>query len=208
MLLPALWDVRSYTAAVVRFKILTAARMKITAFWDVAPCSLTSETSVYFHETTQRYIPQRRHLRCWCYSSKRTAYYLFHFFSCLIMFPTNWLTRLLTHSVYWLTYPDSLNGCQNSIAFVCRLHISEVRGFTRPQKSHFFVTSTRKNRYDLKRINWSISQLHNAPKVMVKWLAFLPRIREFRLHISAKIPAILRISWFSHSLRGYAGIVA
>jgi hypothetical protein len=49
--------------------------MKTTAFWDVAPCSLvevdrrfgaitlmmdvagTSETSVYFNETTRSYIP-------------------------------------------------------------------------------------------------------------------------------------------------------
>jgi hypothetical protein len=40
--------------------------MKTTAFWDVAPYSLalmmeevrTCETSVYFNETTRRYIPE------------------------------------------------------------------------------------------------------------------------------------------------------
>jgi hypothetical protein len=58
----------------MRFQVLTAASMKTTAFWDIAPLSLgvgrrfraialmmkavsTSETSVYFNETTQRYIP-------------------------------------------------------------------------------------------------------------------------------------------------------
>jgi hypothetical protein len=50
--------------------------MQMTAFWDVVPCSLkadrrfivlmmeaecTSETSIYFHETTRRYIPESRH---------------------------------------------------------------------------------------------------------------------------------------------------
>jgi hypothetical protein len=52
--------------------------MKITVFWDVAPCSLveviiraialmmdaasTSETSVNFYQTTQRNIPEDSHL--------------------------------------------------------------------------------------------------------------------------------------------------
>jgi len=46
--------------------------MKMTAFWDVRACSLlevlmmeavrTSETSVYFHETTRRYVPESCHL--------------------------------------------------------------------------------------------------------------------------------------------------
>jgi hypothetical protein len=42
----------------------------MTAFWDIAPCNLvevalimeavrTTETSVYFNETTRRYIPGR-----------------------------------------------------------------------------------------------------------------------------------------------------
>jgi hypothetical protein len=62
--------------------------MKTTVFWDVAPCSLlevvqscilpllsgliallievvrTSETSVYYHETTRRYIPENYYLYC------------------------------------------------------------------------------------------------------------------------------------------------
>jgi hypothetical protein len=58
----------------VRFKVLMVACMKMTAFWDVALYSLvevdwrfialmmavvrTSETSVYFSETAQRYIPE------------------------------------------------------------------------------------------------------------------------------------------------------
>jgi hypothetical protein len=64
----------------VTFQVLTAASMKMTAFWDVAPRSLvevdrrlrgayclhqgdeTSETSVYFYETTRRYIPESCHL--------------------------------------------------------------------------------------------------------------------------------------------------
>jgi hypothetical protein len=47
----------------VTFQVLRAASMKMTAFWDVAPCTLvevdlmmeavsTCETSVYFYETT------------------------------------------------------------------------------------------------------------------------------------------------------------
>jgi hypothetical protein len=53
----------------MRFQVLTAASMKIVAFWDVAPSSVvkigpddgavpSSETSVYFNETTLRYIPE------------------------------------------------------------------------------------------------------------------------------------------------------
>jgi hypothetical protein len=58
--------------------------MKMTAFWDVAPCSLvevdrrfvlmmetvcTSETSVYFYETTRLNIPESCHLQELSYSS-------------------------------------------------------------------------------------------------------------------------------------------
>jgi hypothetical protein len=60
----------------VRFQVLTAATMKVTVFWDIAPCSLVqidrrfkgvslmmelvslSETSANFHETTRRNIPE------------------------------------------------------------------------------------------------------------------------------------------------------
>jgi hypothetical protein len=52
----------------LRFPVLTTASMKMTAFWDNAPCSLvdvlmmetvcTSETSVNFCETTQRNITE------------------------------------------------------------------------------------------------------------------------------------------------------
>jgi hypothetical protein len=59
-----------------RFEVLTAASMKMTVSWD-APCSLvevyrlivlmletasTSETSVYFYQTTRRNIPEDSHL--------------------------------------------------------------------------------------------------------------------------------------------------
>jgi hypothetical protein len=62
----------------VRFQVLTAASMKMTAFFNIAPCSLevdqrfialvmqgvrTSETSVYFNESTRRYIPESCHLQ-------------------------------------------------------------------------------------------------------------------------------------------------
>jgi hypothetical protein len=57
----------------VRFKVLTAASIKVTAFWDIAPCSLVgvdrlfkgtychhhqgdAETSVYSKETFQKAI--------------------------------------------------------------------------------------------------------------------------------------------------------
>jgi hypothetical protein len=64
----------------VTFQVLTAANMKITVFWDVAPCSLvetdrpmmeavnTSETSVNFYETTRRSIPEGCYFHtfiCW-----------------------------------------------------------------------------------------------------------------------------------------------
>jgi hypothetical protein len=57
----------------VRFQALTAANVKMTAFWDIEPRSLVEvdrrfrgayclhhqgdETSIYFNETTWRYIP-------------------------------------------------------------------------------------------------------------------------------------------------------
>jgi hypothetical protein len=75
----------------VRFQVFKEASMKVTAFWDVAPCSLVevddvsevrtvsiirarlialmmeavriSETSVYFHETSRRYIADSCHLQ-------------------------------------------------------------------------------------------------------------------------------------------------
>jgi hypothetical protein len=59
----------------VRFQVLTAAHMKMTAFWDIVPCSLveeialmmeavcTSETSVNFYGTTRRNIPKGCHLK-------------------------------------------------------------------------------------------------------------------------------------------------
>jgi hypothetical protein len=53
----------------VTFQVPTAASIKMTAFWDVAQCSLfevdrsTSETSVYFNETARRYIPEGFHIR-------------------------------------------------------------------------------------------------------------------------------------------------
>jgi hypothetical protein len=40
--------------------------MRMTAFWDMAIALMeaahTSETSVYFNETTRRYIPEGSHL--------------------------------------------------------------------------------------------------------------------------------------------------
>jgi hypothetical protein len=66
----------------VRLQVLTAASVKIKAFWDIAPCSLfkvdrrfrctyclhhqgvmveavrTSEMSVYSNKTKRRYIPE------------------------------------------------------------------------------------------------------------------------------------------------------
>jgi hypothetical protein len=68
----------------VRFQVLTAASMKMTIFWDIAPCSLvevtdvskvlaaiialmmektsTSETSVNFYQSTRRNNPEESHL--------------------------------------------------------------------------------------------------------------------------------------------------
>jgi hypothetical protein len=58
----------------LRFEVLTAASLKMTAFSDVAPCSLvevyrlialmmeaasTSETSVNFYQTTRRKNPEK-----------------------------------------------------------------------------------------------------------------------------------------------------
>jgi hypothetical protein len=53
----------------VRFQLLTASSIKMTVFWDVAPCNLvalimeavgTSETSVNFYQTTWHNIPEDR----------------------------------------------------------------------------------------------------------------------------------------------------
>jgi hypothetical protein len=63
----------------VRFQVLTAASMKIRAFWDIAQCNLVRvdrrftgayclhhqvncETSVYSNENTLSYIPEGSHL--------------------------------------------------------------------------------------------------------------------------------------------------
>jgi hypothetical protein len=58
----------------VRFQVLSAAIIKMTAFWDIAPCSLvevdgpedgavyTFETSVNFYETIRRNITEGCHL--------------------------------------------------------------------------------------------------------------------------------------------------
>jgi hypothetical protein len=66
------------TCISVRFQVLMAANLKISTFWSVALCSLvkidhayrpddegnsTSETSVYFCETTRRSIPENSYLR-------------------------------------------------------------------------------------------------------------------------------------------------
>jgi hypothetical protein len=70
--------VTAYRHAVATFQVLTAASMNMTAFWDMAPCSLVkvdrrfryacwlialimeavriSETSAYFNKTTRRCI--------------------------------------------------------------------------------------------------------------------------------------------------------
>jgi hypothetical protein len=64
----------------MRVQVLAAAKMTMTAFWNIAPCSLvevdrhfrgfialmidavpTTEMSVYFKETTRRYIPESCH---------------------------------------------------------------------------------------------------------------------------------------------------
>jgi hypothetical protein len=60
----------------VRFQVLTAATMKMLVFWDNEQCNLveveridlimqkvsTSETSVYFIDTTRRNIPEGSNL--------------------------------------------------------------------------------------------------------------------------------------------------
>jgi hypothetical protein len=74
----------------MRFQVLTAASMKMEAFWDIAPCSLvgvdprfrdayclrhhpdkeavrTSETSVCSKETTWCYIPEGFHFQIQIY---------------------------------------------------------------------------------------------------------------------------------------------
>jgi hypothetical protein len=85
----------------VRFQVLMVADTKMTAFWDIALCSLmkvyrhfrgayflhhqgnetlmmtavcTSEISVYFHKTTWRYIPESCHLHE-LYLSKAVPWY-------------------------------------------------------------------------------------------------------------------------------------
>jgi hypothetical protein len=50
----------------LRFQVITAASVKMTAFWDISlimEAVRTSETSVYFNETTWRYIPEGCYLR-------------------------------------------------------------------------------------------------------------------------------------------------
>jgi hypothetical protein len=51
----------------VSFQVFMAASMKMTNFWDIAPCRLevygrNSETSVCFNETTRRYMAEGSHL--------------------------------------------------------------------------------------------------------------------------------------------------
>jgi hypothetical protein len=58
---------------VLRLQVLTAASMKVTVFWDIAPYSLmialmmeavsTSETSVNLYQTARRNIPEDSHLQ-------------------------------------------------------------------------------------------------------------------------------------------------
>jgi hypothetical protein len=55
------------------FQVITAASMKKTVFWVVAPCILslmmeaasTSETSVNFYQTTRRNNLEDSHLQVW-----------------------------------------------------------------------------------------------------------------------------------------------
>jgi hypothetical protein len=65
----------------VRFQVLAIVSMMMIAFWDIALCSLidvdrhfivllmeaviTSEMSVYFNETTRRYIPELTEIGKW-----------------------------------------------------------------------------------------------------------------------------------------------
>jgi hypothetical protein len=65
--------IQEITADTVGFEVLTAASVKMAAFWVVAPCSLiialmmeatgTSKTSVNFYQTTRRYHPEDSHLQ-------------------------------------------------------------------------------------------------------------------------------------------------
>jgi hypothetical protein len=82
------WDKRQKVHRIkyVRFQVLTAASMKMAAFWDVAPCSLvkvyrrfggaccflcqdflpvvsTFETPVNFYRNSRRNIPEGSHLQ-------------------------------------------------------------------------------------------------------------------------------------------------
>jgi hypothetical protein len=66
----------------MRFQVSTAVSMNMTAFWDIASCSLilkieavnTSETSANFHECTRRNISEdcRLNKRSVRYEDQRT----------------------------------------------------------------------------------------------------------------------------------------
>jgi hypothetical protein len=56
--------------AVARFQVLTAARMKMTVLWDVAPCNL-----VNLYLNTGRSTPEDNHLHTCC-GSRRERYNL------------------------------------------------------------------------------------------------------------------------------------
>jgi hypothetical protein len=79
-----------------RFQVLMAVGMKMTAFWDITPCSLvevdrrfrgvycpvrvmmeaalTSETSVYFNKTARHHIPECCHLHTYSRHHYRTGH--------------------------------------------------------------------------------------------------------------------------------------
>jgi hypothetical protein len=75
----------------LRFQVLKAMSIKMTAFWDVVSYSLvavdrrfialmmdavrTSETSVYYNETTRRYIPQMSSSTCYMLAKYKNAKY-------------------------------------------------------------------------------------------------------------------------------------
>jgi hypothetical protein len=75
----------------VRFQVLMVASKKMTAFCDIAPCTLiqvdwcfrwrqyTSETSVYFYETTEWHNPEGRHLLRYLWLSQSSFPPLFKF---------------------------------------------------------------------------------------------------------------------------------
>jgi hypothetical protein len=83
---PAVYETQRFI--IVRFQVLTAARMKMTVFWIVEPCSLvevyrrfvpialmmdaasTSETSVNFCKTKRRINPEDSHLRLLSFSQE------------------------------------------------------------------------------------------------------------------------------------------